>query len=156
MASRNSFGWQVSYLIKDKAFEKLFKLKDAHYSALLVVEFFLTMIIVAGIGLYLDGRFNTLEAPFNLFIFAAIIYAVLHFYNYTSAFRKNRYDSIRRNSSLKATVLEIVILFVIIISAQIYNDQGLHTLPYPFNLLLFLVVLAIPLYFYVEEKFLKA
>ena len=146
----------MSYLIKDKAVEKLLTLKNPRYSALLLVEFFLTMLLVGGILLYLDAGFNVIGFPYNIAIFAAIAYAVLHFYNYTSFFRKTRVSAIRRNSTFKTFMLEFILFIIILGAAYIYQNPAINVLPYPYNLVLFLAILAVPLYLYVDEKFLKA
>ena len=151
-----SWGWAASHAIKDKAFEKLFALKEPRYAALLLVEFLLTMLIVAGIVLYIDGRFNQLQTPLNIFAFAGICFAAIHFYNYTSAFRKSRKNGIQRTSSIKTLALEFILFLIIAVSAFVYYDPKINTLPYPYNIVFFLAILAVPLYFYINEKFLKA
>ncbi len=151
-----SWGWQAGYAIKDKFFEKLLNLNDKKYAALLLIEFFLTMLIVAGILLYLDGRFTSMEPPLNIFAFAAICFAAIHFYNYTASFRRARKNATARNNSLKAAILEFAIFFVIVISAYVYYDPAINVVQYPYNLLLFLGILVIPLSMYINEKFLRA
>ncbi|HLC78983.1 MAG TPA: hypothetical protein VJG83_01000 [archaeon] len=153
---QKSIWWQASFLLKDKTFEKLTSLKEPRYVALLLVEFFLTMILVGAILLYLDGRFNTIEQPFNLFIFGAILFAVAHFYNYTSYFKQESPHLIRRSSSLKTLILEFVIFLIVLFSAYIYADPAIDILPYPQNLVVFAVALIIPLYIYINEKFINA
>ncbi|MCR4369289.1 MAG: hypothetical protein NUV67_05280 [archaeon] len=152
--ARDSLGWRASRAIKDKAKEKILLAKeDVPLLALLVAEFVLTLVIVLAIILYLDGRFNEMEFPFNLIIFAAIVYAVLHFYQYTEAFRRLR--GMKRESSFRIFLLEFAIFLVVAISGYIYQDPSINTLPYPFNILLFLAVLSVPLWLYVKEKFIE-
>ncbi len=145
---------ESSKLIREKTKEKLFLIKtDPSLIALLFVEFVLTLIIVGAILLYLDGRFNTIQPPFNLFIFGAIVFAVLHFYKYTEVFRKVR--GMKRESSFKSFLLEFSIFIILVFSAYIYQDPTINIVPYPFNLVLFLGLLAVPVYLYVDENFLK-
>jgi|SRR3989344_3584148 len=149
-----SIGWESSRLIREMAKEKLLITKnDLPLAALVFVEFVLTLIIVAGILLYLDGRFNQLEFPFNLFVFAAIVYAVLHFYNYTRVFRETR--GMKRESSLKALLLEFLIFIIIVSAGYIYQDPGVDIAPYPLNLALFILVLIPPVYLLINEKFIS-
>lgn len=155
ISKKKSVAWESSLLIKDRTIEKLLSMKNPQYLALLIVEFFLTLVLVGAIVFYLDGRFSTIEPPFNLFVFAAILYAVYKLYNYTLMFRENRTDTIQRNSSLKITVLEIIIFLFIFFSASLYYSNEIDIFPYPFNFITFLLVLSVPLYFYVKEKFLK-
>jgi len=151
--ARKGLAWESSFLIKDKVKEKLQLFKDVHWLALVFAEFLLTLVLVAGILLYLDGRFNTIDFPFNLILFAAIGYGVLHFYRYTEAFRNLR--GMKRETSFKSFVLEFIIFVVVVFSAYLYQDPAINILPYPFNFVLFLIVLASPLYFYVNEKFVR-
>ena len=151
----SSWGWEAGYAVRDKALEKLFELKDPRYAALLLIEFFLTMLIVAGMVLYIDGRFNQLDSPLNLFAFAGICFAAMHFYNYTAVFRKSRRNAIQRNSSIRTLALEFVIFLIVLISAYVYANPKINTLPYPYNFVLFLAIIAVPLYFYIDEKFVK-
>jgi len=145
---------ESSKTITSKARQKISSAKDdPRLLALLLVEFILTIILVAAIALYLDGRFNQVESPFNLIIFAAIVLGVLHFYRYTESFRFVR--GMKRRSTFKTFALEFIIFMVVIVSAYIYQDPNTNTLQYPLNLLLFLAVLAIPAYFYIKEKFLQ-
>lgn len=154
-SKKKSVAWESSLLIKDKTIEKILSLKNPQYLALLIVEFFLTLVLVGAIIFYLDGRFSMVEPPFNLFVFAAILYAVYKLYSYTLIFRENRTDAIKRNSSMKITVLEIIIFLFVFFSASLYYNKEIDLFPYPFNFITFLVVLSVPLYFYVKEKFLK-
>lgn len=156
MPRKKGVFWESTETIFSKAGEKLASLKDPRYSALLMVEFFLTLILVGGILLYLDGRFNTIEPPFNFLVFAGLAYAVLHFYRYTEVFRRSRSDAIRRNSSFKTFALEFIIFLIVVFSAYIFYNSDIDTLPYPFNIFLFVIILSIPLYFYIDEKFLRA
>ena len=157
MAKNNngqSWGWAASHAIKVKAVEKLLQLRDPRYAALLMIEFFLTMLIVAGMILYIDGRFNQLEAPLNLFVFAGIVFAAVHFYNYTHSFRQSRANRIKRASSIRTLALEFMLFLIVLISAWVYADPRINILPYPANLIFFLLIIAVPLYFYINEKFL--
>ncbi|PIN84669.1 MAG: hypothetical protein COV47_06190 [Candidatus Diapherotrites archaeon CG11_big_fil_rev_8_21_14_0_20_37_9] len=138
-------------LIVDKIKEKLSLAKDAPYIAYLLVEFALTLIIVGAIAIYLDGRFNQIEFPFNLFLFGIIVYGVLHFYNYTAVFRKIR--GIKREASVKQLILEFAIFMILVASAYIYQDPLINTLPSPFNIIIFLAVLAVPITLYIKERF---
>jgi len=155
MARKESWGWAAGYAVKDKAFEKLFQLKEPRYAALLLIEFFLTMLLVGGLLLYIDGRFSQLQAPLNIFVFAAICMAVFHFYNYTSSFRAARKNEIRRNSSLKTMALEFIMFMIVVLSAYVYYDPAVNLLPYPFNIAFFLAILSAPLYLYIREKFIS-
>ena len=154
MPLKKSLGWETTFFLKNKAKERAFNLKnDAPLLALYVAEFILTLVLVTAILLYLDGRFNQIEFPFNLLIFAAIVFGVMHFYNYTKPFREWR--GIKRSSSFRAFMLEFIIFAVVVVSAYIYRDPTINIIPYPFNFLVFLAALSIPLYFYVNEKFVK-
>ena len=145
---------ESSVLIKDKAKEKFVSAKnDLQLIAFWIVEFFLTLILVGAILLYLDGRFNTIEFPFNLIIFAGIGYGVLHFYRYTESFREVR--QMKHKDNFKSFVLEFIIFILIIASTYIYQDPTINIIPYPFNFIIFLILLSIPLYFYIKEKYLK-
>ena len=149
----DSWGWLASYAIKDKAVQKLLALKNPRYAALLLIEFFLTMLLVGGMVLYLDGRFNQLDWPLNFFVFAGICFAVFHFYNYTKFYRETRRHKIRRRTSLKTIALEIIIFLIILISGYFYYNTGANIIPFPYNFIFFLAILAVPLYFYINEKF---
>ncbi|MAG17983.1 MAG: hypothetical protein CL944_00745 [Candidatus Diapherotrites archaeon] len=151
--AKKGLAWESSFLIKDKAKEKFLLFKDIHWTALVIVEFFLTLILVGGILLYLDGRFNTIDFPINLVIFAAIGYGVLYFYRYTEQFRTLR--GMKKETSFKSFILEFIIFIVIVGSAYLYEDPNINILPYPFNIFLFVILVGIPLYFYVNEKFVR-
>ena len=151
--SRESIWWQATHAIKDKALQRLLKFRDRQYTALFVVEFILSLIVVASILFWLDHRYNVIEFPFNLFIFGLSLYAVLHFYNYTALFRKQR--QMKRHSSLRIVVLEFLIFLILVAGGYVYQEPAINTLPYPANLILFLVVLLPVLYVYINEKFLK-
>ncbi len=154
MPLKKSLAWETTFFLKDKAKERAFNLKnDTPLIALYVAEFILTLVLVAAILLYLDGRFNQIEFPFNLFIFAAILFGVMHFYNYTKPFREWR--GIKRESSFRAFMLEFVIFAIVVVSGYIYQDPTINIIPYPFNFLVFLAALSVPLYFYVNEKFIE-
>ena len=88
-----------------------------------------------------------------ILIFAVIVFAVLHFYHYTKFFRK--LQKIKHESSIKLLVLEFAIFLIIMVSAYIYQDPLINILPNPFNVIVFLIILAVPVYLYIEEKFLK-
>ena len=153
MHKRKGFAWETSYLLKDKAKEKLALVKDVQWLALIIMEIFLTLILVGSIVIYLDGRFNTIEFPFNLIIFAAIAYAVMRVYAYTENFRELR--GMKRESSFRAFVLEFIIFLVIVFSTFLYQDPTINIFPFPYNFLIFLILLVIPLYFYMKEQYFK-
>ncbi len=150
------FYWQVSFTLRDKAREKIAQLRDPQLAALLIVEFLLTMALVAAILIYLDPEVDAISFPFNLVVFALIAFGTLRFYGYTGDFRANRKNAVRRNSSFRAFALEFIILLVIVSAAYVYQSPSLNTLPKPLNYILFLAVLSIPLCFYMKEKFLDA
>ncbi|MCR4335523.1 MAG: hypothetical protein NUV57_03225 [archaeon] len=151
--AKKGLAWESSFLIKDKAKEKFQLFKDIHWTALVIVEFLLTLILVGGILIYLDGRFNTIDFPLNILLFAVIGYGVLHFYRYTEQFRNLR--GMKKESSFKSFILEFVLFIVIVSSVYLYEDPNINTLPYPFNIFLFVIIISIPLYFYVNEKFVR-
>jgi len=43
----------------------------------------------------------------------------------------------------------------IVFSTFLYQDPNINIFPYPLNFLIFLIVLVIPLYFYMKERFFK-
>ncbi len=151
--SRDSFWWRVTRVLKDKAIERALKFKDTRYTALLVVEFILSMIIVASIVLWLDHRYNAVEFPFNILLFGLSLYAVLHFYNYTAIFRRQR--AMKRATSFRIFLLEFLIFAIIAVGGYVYQDPAINTLPYPLNFTLFLVILIPVTFIYINEKFLK-
>ncbi|GEM_PF-4791075 len=151
--SRDGFYWRVTHIIKDKAIERLLKFKDKQYTALLLVEFILSLIIVGAVALWLDHRYNVVTFPFNIFLFALTLYAVLHFYNYTAIFRKRR--QIKRATSFRIFLLEFLIFLILMVSGYVYQDPNINTLQYPLNFMLFLVILIPVLYVYMNEKFIK-
>lgn len=153
MNSQKSLWWKATFSIKDKLEEKINRLKDPTYAALTILEFVLCMIILVGLLLYIDPKRNVIQAPFNFIIVGGIIFVVLHIYRYTNFFRK--YNTKKRKSSLKILFLELLISAILIGSTFIYQDATLNTLAYPFNFLLFLAILCIPLYFYINEKFVE-
>ena len=153
MAKKTGLAWETSYLIEDKLKEKLALAKDIQWLALIIVEIFLTLILVGSIVVYLDGRFNTIEFPFNLIIFAVIAYAVMRTYSYTENFRELR--GMKRHNSFRTFILEFVIFLVIVFSTFLYQDPNINIFPPPFNVIIFLGVLAIPVYLYVTEVFWK-
>ncbi len=152
-ARNDGFYWRVTRVLKDKAVERLLRFKDRQYAALLIVEFILSMIIVASIALWLDHRYNVVEFPFNIFLFGLALYAVLHFYNYTDVFRRQR--ALKRKSSFRIFLLEFLIFVIVLVGGYIYQDPAINTLPYPLNFILFLVILIPLTYIYITEKFLK-
>lgn len=149
MGKRKGVAWETSYFLKDKAKEKLALVKDIQWLALIIMELFLTLILVGAIVIYLDGRFNTIQFPFNLIIFAVIAYAVMRVYSYTENFRELR--GMKRETSFRAFVLEFIIFLVIVFSTFLYQDPNINIFPSPFNVIVFLVVLAIPVYLYLKE-----
>jgi uncharacterized membrane-anchored protein len=144
-------GWDATKLIVEKAIQKLSRLKDLQYTALIALEFILAMVVLFAFLVYIDPSTNKVDPPFNFIITGAIIFAALHLYNYTSNFRKLKVA--KRKSSLKIAFLELFIFTIIVVSAYIYQNKTINTLPYPFNFILFLAILSIPLYFYINEKF---
>ncbi len=152
---RESVYWEATSAIWSAAKSKLSQLRDPRYAALLLIEFFLTMLVVAGMALYIDGRFNQLDWPLNFFVFAAIVFAAIHFSNCMRPFRASRKGAIKRASSLKTIALEFIIFLIVLISAWVYTDKSINILPYPANLLFFLLALSVPLYFYIGEKFIS-
>ncbi|MBI4210740.1 MAG: hypothetical protein HY544_04515 [Candidatus Diapherotrites archaeon] len=151
------FSWDVSYLLIDKAREKVRTvLSDKHLAALLAAEFFLTLAIIGAIYVFLDARISTLQEPFNFIIFGIALYAIIHIYTYTQSYRASRTNSIMRRKNLRTFLLELAIFSIVVISAYIYQNPALNVAPYPFNILIFLLVLSWPLYFYVQEKFVMA
>ena len=153
MAHKTDVVNESSALILRRSKEKLLRLKEPQYFALGILEFILTLILITGIVLFLDGRYNTIQPPFNIFIFGAIIFAVLHTYNYTQQYRLEK--ATKRKTSLRIFLLELAIFLVILVSTYIYQDPSINTLPRPFNFILFLAILVVPVYFYVNEKFVK-
>lgn len=152
-ARNEGFYWRVTHVLKDKAIERLLRFKDRQYTALLIVEFILSMIIVASIALWLDHRYNVVEFPFNIFLFGLTLYAVLHFYNYTDVFRRQR--ALKRKSSFRIFLLEFLIFVIVLAGGYVYQDPAIDTLPYPLNFILFLLILIPVLWVYVGQKFLK-
>lgn len=153
MPKRKGVYWETSYFLKDAVKEKLAMAKDIRWIALVIMELFLTLILVGSIVVYLDGRYNTIEFPFNLIIFAAIAYAVLRVYSYTENFRELR--GMKRETSFKTFILEFIIFLIIVFSTFLYQDPTINIFPSPFNVIVFLVVLAIPVYLYMKEVFWK-
>lgn len=151
--ARDSIWWQATHVIKDKAIEKALRFKDPQYSALLFVEFVLSIIVVAAILLWLDHRYNVVEFPFNVFLFAVVIYAVIHFYKYTELFRQEK--ALKRKSSVRIMLLEFTIFAIVLVAGYAYLDPKIDTMVYPYNVLLFLLVLLPVSYVYVNEKFIK-
>lgn len=144
--------WASSDSIRKKAIEKLRKFKNPQYAALMALEFVLSMIILAGLLIYIDPKTNSIEPPLNIIMFGAILILVLQIYRYTEIFRAAK--TTKRKASIKTIGLEIIVCAIIIASAYIYRDPKINVIAYPFNLFLFLAVLCVPLYFYVKEKFL--
>ena len=151
--SRDGFWWRVTHVVKAKAVERLLKFRDRKYAALILVEFILSMVIVGAIALWLDHRYNAIEFPFNIFLFALALYTVLHFYNYTAIFRKQR--AMKRATSFRIFLLEFLIFLILTVGGYVYQDHTINVLPYPFNFMLFLVLLIPVTYIYVNEKFVK-
>jgi len=147
--SKKGIAWETTYFLRDKAKEKLVLAKDIQWLALVIMEIFLTLILVGAIVIYLDGRFNTIQFPFNLIIFAGIAYAVMRTYSYTENFRELR--GMKRENSFRAFVLEFIIFLVIVFSTFLYQDPNINIFPSPFNVIVFLAVLAIPVYLYLKE-----
>lgn len=145
------FGWDTTNMIIGKAIEKLSRFKDRQYTALIVLEFILAMIILGAFLAYIDPATNKIDPPLNFIIAGAIIFAVLHFYNYTKSFRLLK--GTKRKTSVKIIFLELLIFCIIAVSAYLYQNKSINTLPYPYNFILFFVVLLVPLYFYINEKF---
>ena len=161
------FGWEASSLIAWKFREKISTVKkDRHLLALLFTEFALSMTLVTAIVLYLDGRYNIIEYPFNLMIFAVLVFGVMHVYRYTEKYRD--YKGMKKEGSFKIMVLELALLALFVAGIYVYQDPNLNIVPsacidylhnqYSCSLLgvgVFLLVALIPLYFYINEKFVK-
>lgn len=155
MAYPKKWAWlDADKVIIAAFFRKLDSVKgNRRYAALLMVEFFLSMVLVASIAIWLDYRFNVIEFPFNILFFSAVLYGIFHFYRYTESFRNA--NTTRRQKSFRTFFMEFLIFAVVVSAGYIYQDPKINTLQYPFNFILFMLVLLPLAYFYVNEKFLK-
>ena len=147
----DSIWWRATFSVAAAAKSKLRRLKDRNYLALVCLEFMLMAIILAALLIYIDPDTNTLQPPFNFLLFGGIVLIVMYVYRYTESFRE--YNVSKRKTSLRIFSYELLISGIVVAAAIVYKDPTLNTLPYPFNFLLFLGILSIPLYFYVNEKF---
>ena len=152
-SSQKSFWNRATETISAKAVEKLLRFKDPQYAALLFLEFFLSLVVVASIVFWLDYRYNKLEFPFNILFFFASLFIVVRLYKYTARFRQER--AMKRRTSFRIALLEFLVFAIIVASGYVYQDQRINTLPYPFNFVLFLVILLPVVWAWVNEKFLK-
>ena len=80
--------------IKDAARKKILGAKEDHkIPALLLIEFIFVIAVVASIAVYLDPEVNIVPPglmpafPFNIIIFALVLFAVFWLYGYTGWFR---------------------------------------------------------------------
>ena len=155
MAYPKKWAWlDADKIILEAFFRKLDSVKgNKRYAALLMVEFFLSMVLVVSIAIWLDHRFNVIEFPFNILFFGAVLYGIFHFYRYTESFREA--NTAKRRKSFRAFFLEFLIFAAVVSAGCIYQDPKINTLPYPFNFLLFMLVLLPLVYFYIDEKFMK-
>ncbi len=58
----------------------------------------------------------------------------------------------KHKDNFKSFVLEFIIFILIIASTYIYQDPTINIIPYPFNFIIFLILLSIPLYFILKKN----
>ncbi|MEM4256823.1 MAG: hypothetical protein QXZ13_01565 [Candidatus Diapherotrites archaeon] len=137
--------------IDDLIIKKILKITNPSYVALLLLEFILSMIVLLGLLIYIDPIRNNIDPPFNFIIFAGIIFLVFWIYNYTKIFRSLAVS--KRKTSIRIFMLELTIFGLLLSSLYFYKNTSINLLPYPFNIIFFLCIISIPLYFYIKEKF---
>ncbi len=131
--------------------KKIMKIKTPPYFALLLLEFILSMVVLLGLLVYIDPVTNQIDPPFNFIIFGGLVLLVFYIYNYTSSFRL--VSASKRRTSLRIFMLEVIIFGLILSSLYFYKNTGINLIPYPFNIIFFLCIISVPLYFYIKEKF---
>ncbi len=62
--------------------------KEPRIPALLIVEFFLSMILVLATIIYLDPKTNLVPWPLNVVLFLIILGIVVYLYGFSKPFRK--------------------------------------------------------------------
>lgn len=62
--------------------------KEPRIPALLIVEFFLSLVLVLATIVYLDPKYNLVPWPYNIFLFLIILGIVVYLYGFSKPFRK--------------------------------------------------------------------
>jgi hypothetical protein len=64
--------------------------KEPRIPLLLIVEFFLSMVLVIATIVYLDPKYNLVPWPYNIVLFLIILGIVVYLYGFSKAFREEK------------------------------------------------------------------
>lgn len=150
--------------IKDSLLNRLEKAKQSKtFAALLLFELLLVLSLLVGGAIYLSPNINLIPSPLNKYLFvsdlagllagAVIILYVLNHKDFVKQTAKEKLHVAKTEPRVPALlVMEFFLVMVLVLATFIYLDPEYNILPWPFNVLVFLAVLAIVAYLYHYSK----